>query len=89
MFFRVVNEQDAFLLGGADVPGFSQDLDGAGGADATRQVQGEMQVEEGWDGHGFEFGSFFFQGFIPSLVGRQASGAVEMRLVVVGDFIGQ
>lgn len=86
VFLRVMNEQDAFLLGGADVPGFSEELDGAGGADAAREVQSEMQIEECWDGHRFEFGSFFFECFVPGLVGRQARGAVEMGLVIVGDF---
>ena len=81
-----MNEQDAFLLGGADVPGFSEELDGAGGADAAREVQSEMQIEECWDGHRFEFGAFFFQRFVPGLVGRQAGGAMKMRLVVVGVF---
>ena len=84
-----MDEQDAFLLRGADVPGFAQKLDRAGGADATRNVQREVQVEEGWDGHRFEFGSSLFQRFVPGLVGRQAGGAVEMRLVVTGDFICQ
>ena len=86
MFFGVVDEQNPFLLGGTDVPGFAQELNRAGGADAARDVQGEMQVEEFWDGRRFKFGSFFFQCFVPGLVGRQAHGAVEVGLVVVGDF---
>lgn len=84
-----MDDEDVFVLGRGDVPGSAEEFDGAGGTDSAGNVQGQMQIEELRVWGGSQLGAFFCQSFVPSLVGREAGGAVLVRSIVVSDFGGQ
>ena len=53
----VMDDQDVFVLSGSNLPGFAEELDGAGGTDAAGDVQGKMQIEEFLVRDGSQFGN--------------------------------
>ena len=53
--FGMVNNQDAFVCSGADIPGTAKERNGAGRTHAARDVQGKMQVQEFFVRHLLQF----------------------------------
>ena len=81
-----MDDEELFVLGGGDVPGSADELDGVGRADSAWDVKGKMQIEQFWMGRGSEFRALFCERFVPGLIGGEAGGAMFVRSVEVSDF---
>lgn len=65
----MMDNEDGFVVGGGNVPSFSEELDGGGGAGFSWDMESEVKVEQGGVRSGLEARSVLVEGFVPSLVG--------------------
>ncbi len=65
----VVNNGDRFSGGRADGPRSTQEVEGVIGIEPTLEVQGQMQIQQGYGWGGTEVGAFFLESQIPGGIG--------------------
>jgi len=81
----MMDQGDDLGAGGGNGPVLAQEVQGVIGVEAPLEVEGQMEVEQGDWRHWAQAGTFFLEGLVPSLIGRQAGGAADVPLVVPSD----
>lgn len=81
----MMDDGDEFATGGADRPGTAQEVQSVIGVEAALDVEGQVQVQQrhGWSRA--QLRTLFFEGQVPSGIGRQAGGAADELLVMPAD----
>ena len=85
----VENDGDGFEEGGSDGPAAGEDFDGVIGRAAAAELESEVEIAEGWERRGREFGAVFLEGDLPGVVGGEAGGAAAVVGIVPGDLLGE
>ena len=74
---RVMDERDGGSFGWGDVPTAAEKVALVISVDASFQMEGQMQVQQGCRRTGSRGRALFLQGLLPSRVGAQAGGAAD------------
>jgi len=84
------NDGDGFEEGGSDGPAAAEDFDGVIVGAAAAELEGEMEIAEGWERRGREFGAIFLKGDLPETgAGRGGVAAARIEVVEVGSNEGR
>lgn len=85
----MVDDGDGFALGGGDRVVAAEKVNGGVRADAALELEGEVEIEQGWIGRRGDADALLEQRFLPGLIGRHAGGAAAVGAVVVVDLLGE
>lgn len=81
----VVDDSDDFVVGGADGPVLTEEVQGVISVETALEVEGQVEVQQGHRGHRAVVIAIFLQGEVPSRVWGETGGAADVVLVVPSD----